>query len=155
MNIINNQNFITNIQLTKILALLSNQYMPHNLIICECRKDVFRLYKFIKPIDYLLTILDMTILFGKVEGINYIEQDIIIIYIFAQDYEEYDNQDKQLYSLHALFHEARHRWQKLTNYVGDEEKDADYFATTYINKNSKKISKIMNWADEWEVEEED
>ncbi len=154
MQIINKQNYITNKQLTAILKLLGSNYIPKILIICENRKDVFALYKSLDPFDYITTILDFTIWQGKVEGINDSEQDIIIIYVFSQDYEEYDRQDKQLYSIHALFHETRHRWQQYTGYNGDAEIDADNFATTFINKNSKKISKIMNWEDEWEVEEE-
>jgi hypothetical protein len=155
MKIINNQNYITNKQLTEILKLLGANYIPKKLIICENRKDVFNLYKSIRPLDYLTTILDFTIWRGKVEGINDSEQDLVIIYIFSQDYDEYDRQDKQLYSIHALFHETRHRWQEYTGFCGDDETDADDFATTFINKNSKTISKIMNWKDEWEVEEEE
>jgi hypothetical protein len=155
MKIINNQNYITDKQLIEILKLLGDKYIPKKIIVCENRKDVFDLYKSINPFNYILTILDLTILLGKVEGINFSDQDIVIIYIFSQDYEEYDKQDKQLYSIHALFHETRHRWQQYTGYSGDAEIDADNFATTFINKNSKKISKIMNWEDEWEVEEEE
>lgn len=153
MKFINNQNYITNKQLTEILKLLGTSYIPEKIIICENRKDVFDLYKSINPFNYIAMMLDFTIWRGKVEGINDSEQDIVIIYIFSQDYEEYDRQDKQLYSIHALFHETRHRWQQNTGYSGEAEIDADNFATTFINNNSKKISKIMNWEDEWEVEE--
>jgi hypothetical protein len=155
MQIINSQNYITNKQFIEILKLLGTNYIPKKLIICENRKDVFNLYKWINPSNYIAIILDFTIWRGKVEGINDSEEDLIIIYVFSQDYEEYDRQDKQLYSIHALFHETRHRWQECTSYSGDAEIDADNFATTFINKKSKKISKIMHWDDEWEVEEEE
>jgi len=155
MKIINNQSYITDKQITDILKLLDAKYIPKKIIICENRKDVFDLYKSIHPFNYITTILDFTIWRGKVEGIYDSEEDMVIIYIFSQNYEEYDKQDKQLYSINALFHETRHRWQKYIGFCGDDETDANNFATTFINKNSKKISQIMNWEDEWEVEEEE
>ncbi len=77
------------------------------------------------------------------------------LYLFSENDDGDDKQSKQLYSIHALTHEVRHRWQIRNNYAGDEEIDADEFATKFVNQNSKIIKKIMNWDDEWEVEEED
>ena len=105
-------------------------------------------------LHYLVIILDFTVWLGKVEGAYIGLLDTVVIYIFSQTDDKEDIQSKQLYSLHALSRELRHRWQKQNNYKGNEEDDADQFATQFINKNSRKISKIMSWDDEWEVEEE-
>jgi hypothetical protein len=154
MKIINNQNYYTDKQLLKVVKLLGKKYEPSKLIIVENRLN---LISTLIHCDFMLAmyqLFNVPIWLGKIEGIYNELSDVAIVYIFSENDDGDDLQSKQLYSLHALTHELRHRWQKQTNYKGDVEKDADNFATEFINKKSATISNIMNWEDEWEVEEE-
>lgn len=93
---------------------------------------------------------------GKDEGHFYITSDLICIFVFSENDDGDNKQSYQLYSLHALCHELRHRhqWANKSKLSEDEEeKDADNFATNFMKDNSKKIKKIMKWKSEWEVEE--
>lgn len=153
MEIINNENYITNKQLKNIIQLLGTEYKPNYIIIYETRSDVFKLgLKYPEIISELIFIL-----LGKREGICARYNYRIDIFIFSENYDGNDKQTKQLYSIHTLLHELRHVYQlnnsksiKTTN-----ETDADIFATNFLNSHSKQLSKIMHWKDEWEVEEED
>lgn len=134
--------------------MLDNKYIPSTLIVCELRKDVFNTYKYLGFVNYALLLFDFAIWLGKVEGIYLNRLDVVIVYIFSQNDDGEDKQSKQLYTIHALMHELRHVWQTRNNFNGDEEKDADNFANRFVNEKSGKISKVMKWKDEWEVEEE-
>lgn len=154
MIIINNGNVFTNEQIKKIVMFLGKDYKPGKIVIYESRFDMIR--HFFKCFN-----ISMEELLGKLEGSYDHETDTVYICVFAQNDDGDDLHSKQLYSLHALVHELRHRYQMAHNILTrDEEedkaeKDADLFATEFINKNSAKISKIMGWKEEWQIEEED
>lgn len=154
MDIINNQNYITNKQIKKILNLLGEPYKPETLVIYERRYDFFRSLKRVPTIVTFYSLFSVFRWLGRLEGIYYAHIDTIVIYLFSENDDGDDTHSKQLYSIHALTHEARHRWQDKTSFSEDYEKDADEYATKFVNRNSKKLSKIMHWEDEWEVEEE-
>lgn len=152
MKIINNQKIFTNHQIESIIKLLGKDYEPSTIIIYETRLDMLKFY----PSCFNFSLEEFC---GKLEG-SYDElTDIVYICVFAQTDDGNNIHSKQLYSLHALAHELRHRYQYVKNFLTKDdiksEKDADRFATNFINHNSSKISKIMHWQDEWTVEEED
>lgn len=149
MNFINQENIFTTKQLWKYIKLLGNDYRPKEIVVIETRFDIIK-YIF-KSLLFSRIILE--ILLGKIEGLYLPILDRVYIFVFSQNDDGEDKQSKQLYSLHALTHELRHRWQK-HNKLPPNEEDADEFATNFINKNSPQISRIMKWKDEWEVEEE-
>lgn len=152
MYIINNQNIIKNEQIEKIVKALGKDYKPNKIIVYETRLDMIRFFS----LCYNFSLEEFC---GKLEGSYDPAEDIAYICIFAQTDDGDDIHSKQLYSLHALVHELRHRYQYVNNYLLDDdekaERDADNFATGFINNNSRKISRIMNWKDEWTVEEID
>lgn len=152
MKILNKQNFITNIQIERIIKLLGKDYGPRLIVVYETRLDILKYY----PACYNFSLEE---LLGRLEGSYDETLDTVYIYIFAQNDDGDDFHSKQLYSLHALAHELRHRYQYINKFLTNDdersEKDADKFATNFINYNSYKISKIMNWKEEWTVEEED
>ena len=153
MRIKNNERYITNKQLNKILKFLGEEYKPKEIIICENRFDLLKL-GFLHCLLMLLSLRILPILIGKVEGIYIPYFDKVCVFIFAQDYDDYNFHSKQFYSLHALLHELRHYYQYIKK-TGISELDADNFATKFLNNNSQKIKEIMGWRDEWEVKEED
>jgi len=153
MKIKNNEQYITNKQLNKILKFLGNEYKPKQIIICDNRLDIFKL-GFIHCSLMLFSLRLFSILLGKVEGIYIPLFKIVCVFVFAQDYEDYNYHSKQFYSLHALLHELRHHYQYVKK-SGVSESDADNFATKFLNTNSQKIKEIMGWKSEWQVEEED
>lgn len=152
MKIINNQNIITNKQIEQLVKLLGKDYRPKTIVVYETRLDIFKFFH--HSLGFSLEELR-----GDLEGTYDEADDTAAIYIFVQTDDGDDRHSKQLYSLHALVHELRHRFQYVNNFLtnNDEksEQDADRFATRFINGNSRRISKIMNWPDEWTVEEED
>lgn len=152
MRIINNQNIITNKQIESIVKFLGKDYKPSKIVVYETRLDLLKFY----PACFNFSWEEFS---GQLEGSYDESSDIAYICIFAQNDDGDDLHSKQLYSLHALAHELRHRYQFVNNFLTKDdiksEKDADKFATNFINKNSRKISQIMNWDDEWTVEEED
>lgn len=152
MKTINNGKFITNKQIESFIGLLGKEYKPSQVVIYETYFDIIRFY----PQTLNFSIEE---LFGKLEGIYDPNTDTVYICIFAQTDDGDDLHSKQLYSLHAFAHELRHRYQLYKNIYNDQEleseRDADRFATNFINKNSHKISNIMGWKDQWLVEEED
>lgn len=154
MKIINNQNYFTDKQLTKIINHLDTYYYPEMIILYETRLDLLRYIFKINIIESLSILFDIFVWAGKREGFYIPSSDTVMVFIFSENDDGYNRHSKQLYSLHALLHELRHRQQFMTDYKGNEEDDADLFATEFINDNSKILSKIMNWKDEWEVEEE-
>ena len=155
MNIKNKGTYYSNDQLSNIIKRMALKASPKELIICENRKDILHYIRRFHAADRCSILLDITIWCGKVDGIYLERSGIIMIFVFSQTADGMDNQSKQLYSLHSLAHEMRHVWQQRNNFTKDVEKDADHFATKFINTNSEYISKIMNWEEEWEVEEEE
>jgi len=151
MKIINPQNIINSQQIAGMIKLLGEDYKPQSMVVYETRWDIIRFF----PKCYNFALEE---LLGKLEGAYNEATDTVYLFIFVQTDDGDDVHSKQLYSLHALVHELRHRFQTVTNYLtGDDvraEEDADQFATAFINQNSRQISKIMNWQDEWTVEEE-
>lgn len=153
MIIVNKGNVFTDDQIKKIIKFLGNDYRPKKVVIYETRFDMIR--HFFKCFNFSIEEL-----MGKLEGSYNQETDTVFICVFAQDDDGDDLHSKQLYSLHALAHELRHRCQMVKNiYTSDadedkSERDADMFATNFINKNSGKISKIMGWKEEWQIEED-
>jgi len=157
MQIINKENYFSNKQIDKFMSLFEKAYIPSKLIICENRLDILKICSKLDKSTALSILIDITVWAGKTEA-EFIEgSDTIIVYIFSQNDDGDDRQSKQLYSLHALVHELRHRYYTFNNIkisLKFEEEDCDIFATKFIRKKSKTISEIMKWKDEWEVEEE-
>ncbi|SHK46853.1 hypothetical protein [Desulforamulus aeronauticus] len=152
MKIINNQNILTNKQIESIIKLLGKDYTPQRIFVYETRFDLIKYY----PQSFNFSLEEFR---GELEGSYDPAADIVYLCIFSQTDDGDDLHSKQLYSLHALAHELRHRYQYVNNRLfhddAKSEKDADTFATNFINRNSSKISKIMGWQEEWTVEEED
>jgi len=147
MKVINKNNIISSKKIFNICNLLNIDYLPRKIIIYETRFDVLKSFLILDPISLIMTLL------GKIEGTYNILFDRVCIFIFSENDDGDDIHSKQFYSLHALLHELRHRhqWKNSRNL---NEDDADEFATNFLNNNSEKISKIMGWEDEWEIEEE-
>ncbi len=82
MDIINNQNYITNKQITKLIKLLGNKYTPLKLIIYENRKDLFRIFRNHTLIISIMILLSPTVWLGKLEGLYYPDSDTVFIFIF-------------------------------------------------------------------------
>jgi len=152
MKILNNQNYITNQQIESIIKILGKNYKPRKIVIYETMLDVLKYY-------FLCFNFSLEEFRGGLEGSYDEASDVVYLFIYAQTDDGDDRHSKQLYSLHAMVHELRHRYQYVKNFlVSDDaksERDADRFATSFINNNSRKISRIMNWQEEWTVEEED
>lgn len=148
MKIYNSGYYFTNEQLGVILDRLGDSYEINHLYIIEKRRDIIKYgLIFLNIIDFI------SILLGKLEGNFVPTTKSVMVYVYAQN--EYKNyQSSQLYSLHALLHELCHAYYHNIKKEESEE-DCDNFATNYLNKNSKFFSKVMDWKDEWEVEEED
>jgi len=146
MKITNTREFyFKNKQIKKFVKLFDKEYMPEAIIIYEKRIDLFRN---LFPIGLSF----FPILFGRTEGFYNINNDTICLFVFSENDDRDDKQSFQLYALHALCHELRHRFQYATHKVMSEE-DADTFATSFMDKYSYAIKNIMKWEDEWEVEE--
>lgn len=152
MKFINKQNYLTNAQLTGIIKIMGKDYRPAKIVVYETRSDLLKYY----PLCFNFSREEFN---GELEGSYDQATDTVYLCIFAQTDDGDDLHSKQLYSLHALAHELRHRYQYVNDFLtGDDnkaEKDADRFATNFVNRNSRRISKIMGWLEEWTVEEED
>ena len=147
MKIINYREFyFKEKEIIQFLNLFNASYIPETIIIYEKRIDLFRNL-------FAMGIAFFSIIFGKTEGIYNPNTDIISIFVFSENDDGDNKQSFQLYSLHALCHELRHRFQYNAK-LEMSEADADIFATEFMNTNSKSIKKIMKWKNEWEVEEE-
>lgn len=151
MDIISNGKIFKDRQLISFINLLGTDYRPRRIIIYESRLDILKFY--LRCFNF-----SFEELLGKLEGSYNESDDTVYICVFAQNDDGDDMHSKQLYSMHALAHELRHRYQARKDLYTDDdnksEEDADRFATNFINKNSYNISKIMGWKDEWTVEEE-
>jgi hypothetical protein len=147
MNIRNKGNVFTNKQIEKFLKLFDEDFRNLTFVFYESRIDLLKYF--------MVNIFIIEALLGKLEGTYSVISNRINVFIFAQTDDGEDIQSKQLYSFHALTHEIRHYIQAREGFTGNKEKDADEFATKFIKRKSKQISKIMKWKDEWEVKEED
>lgn len=146
LNIINKRAFyFKDRQIQEFLKLFHKDYIPDTIIIYEKRIDLFAN---LSPIGLSF----FPVLFGRTEGFYNALSDTICLFVFAENDDGEDIQSFQLYALHALCHELRHRWQYQTNSAVSEE-DADRFATDFMDRHSYAIKTIMDWEDEWEVEE--
>ena len=146
MKIINYREFyFKEKEIRQFLNLFDKLYIPKTIVIYEKRIDLFK---------NLLSIgvSFLSVLFGKTEGIYNPNTDMISIFVFSENDDGDNKQSFQLYSLHVLCHEVRHRFQYNCKLEMSEE-DADKFATNFMDKNSNSIKKIMKWKNEWEVEE--
>lgn len=155
-DIINNENIFTNEQLRKYIELLGEKYSPNHIIICETKDDVLEYSN--GPHLELDAPLLAEILSGEIEGLYTPSKQTICVFVFSEDDDGDDLQSKQLYSLHALTHELRLKYQidKRINLNGKiAEEVADEFATNFVNTNSQKISEIMHWDEEWQISEDD
>jgi Zn-dependent peptidase ImmA (M78 family) len=154
MKIINNGNYFTNTQLNNVINKLNKSYMPTKLIICENKSDMLKLFYNANIAIGMLINFNIFMLLGQREGIYYPYFDIVVIFVFSENDDGNNKHSKQLYSLHALLHELRHRYQCANN-KETLENDCDNFATNFINNKSKLITNIMGWSREWTIEEED
>lgn len=139
------------------MTLFGKDYIPDKLVICDSRLDIPRMSSKLDKTSAFSIVSDITVWNGETEAEYLQNVDTIMVYVFAQNDDGEDKQSKQLYSLHALVHELRHRYyayHQIDMNEEAEEDDCDQFATRFIKKKSEKISKIMEWEDEWEVEEE-
>ncbi|MHB8157410.1 MAG: hypothetical protein ACYDEQ_08475 [Desulfocucumaceae bacterium] len=154
MIILNRGNIFSDKQIQKVIKYLGYDYKPWKIVIYETRFDMLR---------YFFSCFNFALeeLLGKLEGSYNQETDTVFIFVFAQNDDGDDLHSKQLYSLHALAHELRHRYQLVNNlFTGESdedasERDADLFATDFINTKAKKVSRIMGWKSEWQIEEID
>jgi hypothetical protein len=146
MEIINHREYyLSKKRIKKFLNLFEKSYRPRTIIIYEKRLDVLRN---IRPVGLSV----FGVLLGKTEGLYILDTDTVCVFVFSENDDGDDRQSFQLYSLHALCHELRHRFQHKTGQPMTEE-DADAFATLFMKKYAHAIKKIMGWEDEWEVEE--
>lgn len=146
MEIINHREYyLSKKRIKKFLNLFEKIYRPRRIIIYEKRMDVLRN---IGPVG--LSVFE--VILGKTEGLYILDTDTVCVFVFSENDDGDDQQSFQLYSLHALCHELRHRFQYKTGKPMTEE-DADAFATLFMKKHARAIKKIMGWEDEWEVEE--
>ena len=140
------QHYFKENQIQQFLKLFQKDYLPKTIIIYEKRIDLLR--------NLMPVFLDsIPIMLGKTEGIFYPLTSVICIFVFSENDDGDNKQSHQLYSLHTLCHELRHRYQSIHKTNNHEELDADKFATEFMDNNSSKIRKIMKWKDEWEIEE--
>ena len=156
MLIKNREHIISNKQLKKIIHKLGAEFQPAVLVVCENRKE---LLEYFVAVPYLISsLLDISLWMGKTEGFYLERGDIVVIFTYSQTDDGDDLHSHQLYSIHALLHELYHRSvsdQQLQLSDRQEECEADRFATKFINKKSRFISKVMNWEDEWSMWEEE
>jgi len=155
-DIINKENIFTDEQIRNYIELLGEKYSPKRIIICETKDDVLE-YSNRDHLELDDSLLD-EILSGEIEGLYTPLKQTICVFVFSEDDDGDDLQSKQLYSLHALTHELRLKYQidKRINLNGKTaEEVADKFATDFINTNSPKISEIMYWDEEWQISEDD
>jgi hypothetical protein len=148
MEIINHSKIFKKRQIEEFINLLGEGYTPNKIIIHNNNRTIKGLM--LTPWTYFEALK------GKLEGVYHYPTRTVQIFVYAQDGGWHS---KQLYSLHALVHELRHQYQILNDmddYMSnkEQEEDCDKFATEFINSHSKKISKILRWKNQWEVEEE-
>lgn len=148
---INDEKIITNKQIDNFIKLFDRDYRPKTIIIYNKRKDVFTHIFNVNIFVSLTHILSFNFWKGNTEGVFNRYLDTIVLFIYTEEYDNNDLEAIQLFSLHTLTHELRHRKQIIN--MQNKEKDADDFANNIINNKSDKISRIMNWSDEWEIEE--
>lgn len=147
--IINQTDYLTNQQILDIINLFNNKDgNPKKVILYNKKKDIIRYAKQYSIINKIFNIFDMSTWFGKDEGTYFPYEDIVAIYVFCQK-DSSDKQTIQLSLLETLIYELKYRYQ-INN---DKEFIEDNFATKFINENSRIISQIMGWQDEWELEE--
>lgn len=150
MKIINPQTYFSNKQLKKIIELVGSGYKPDCIVIYESRRDVIKnIFSYREVFTSFISIL-----LGKTEGLFWQPKNRVSVFIFSENDDGDDRESKQLYSLHALLHELRHVYQEKHRINGNEEIDCDRFATNFLDVHSKEIKQIMQWKDEWTVEEE-
>jgi hypothetical protein len=140
--IINNQNIITNKQITKILKLTKFTKLDTvKIIILEKKSDIFKSKNILDYINFVLSY--------NCEG-SYSEfMDRVIIKLYNLDGNA---EDKKLYGIGVLLHELKHRDDIVTS-RDTTEKSADKYAVKFLNNNSKVIKDILKLKDEWEIED--
>jgi hypothetical protein len=148
---VNDESVFKNMQLDNFIKMFDKDYRPSKVLIYNKRIDVFKHIFKVNIIATLINISSFDYWKGNIEGSFNQALDTVSLYIFAEKYDDNDLQTIQLYSLHTFAHELRHRKQYIN--FQNKEKDANDFATNIINNKSDKVSKIMNWNEEWEVEE--
>lgn len=165
MIINNNEKMISNIQLEQIFKLLGEEYKPSKINVYEKKTTMI-----------LESPLNVVKLYAKVEAFYNPLNDTLELYFYNADGSK---EDKQLYTIYEMIKAVRGRY-----YYNDEVKDKHFnlldsvvvndtsntleliqteeyeylikeFAKKFMDDNSEKISDIMGWKDEWEVEEED
>jgi hypothetical protein len=142
MNIINNQNIITNKQINKILKLTKfTQLDKAKVIILEKKSDILKSKSLLEHTQFIFTF--------NCEGLYDKYEDTIMIKLYNL---EGNKQDKRLYGIGVLLHELKHRDDiMLTGKTN--EKSADKYAVKFLNNNSKIIQDILKLKDEWEIED--
>lgn len=155
MKIVNGKRTFTNQQLTKIINKLGRKYQPALLVICDSRAEL--LHHFTAVPGLFTSLFDLSLWTGKTEGFYLSKDDIVVVFTYSQTDDQEDRHSRQLYSIHALVHELYHRKQafsrrRMTD--DEEEQAADRFATSFVNKQSAFLAKVMGWKDQWRMWEE-
>lgn len=142
MNIINNQNIVTNKQIEKVLKLSKFTKLDKiKLIVLEKKTDIFKSRSLL---DYIRFFLNY-----NCEGSYNENTDSIILKLYNL---EGNIEDKRLYGIGVLLHELKHRDDIIL--TGEtSEKSADKYAVKFLNNNSKAIKDILKLKDEWEIED--
>lgn len=142
MNIINNQNIITNKQIEKVLKLTKfTKPDKVKIIILEKKTDIIKSKNIL---DYIHFVLNY-----NCEG-SYSESiDKVMIKLYNLDG---NIEDKRLYGIGVLLHELKHRDDLMIN-GKTSEKSADKYAVKFLNNNSKAIKDILKLKDEWGIED--
>jgi hypothetical protein len=147
--IINQTSYLANQQILDVINLFDKNSKPKKIILYNNKKDIIRYLKQYSIINRITNIFDIPTWLGKDEGTYFPYEDIVAIYVFSQE-DSNDKQTIQLSLLETLIYELKYRYQTNNNKKFAE----DNFATRFISENSKIISQIMGWKDEWELKEE-
>ncbi|WP_137743359.1 DUF3920 family protein [Robertmurraya siralis] len=162
----NKSDILTDNQIQIIIDLLHEDYHDLGMTITIYRNRI-QLYKdWLNPIKFYISKHDMKLsIKGDISG-NHLEG---IISIFPFNYnKKLSNYDKQLGVIYSLLHEIRHAYQRIhkkhkyydnkRKYITANkngyhsqwvEKDANKFATRFMNRYKDKINGILNQDVNW------
>ena len=140
--IINNQNIITNKQISRVLKLAKFKNLDTTkLLVLEKKIDIFQAKKIIYYIHFLQTY--------NCEGLYNQSYDFTIVKLYNL---EGNTEDKRLYGMGVLLHELKHRDDLMCN-GSTNEISADKYAKKFLNNNSNAIKYILKLKEEWEIED--
>lgn len=141
MRIHNKENIITNKQIEKCLQRYNKNIISRDvkIIINQSAKDIFNLkfLSFVHKLVYYFSNINC-------EGSYNSYHNIIIINL---NNIEGNVSDKKLYAIGVIIHEIQHM-------IGNnKESECDNIAMTFLNRNSKYLSEVLNLENEYIMEE--